>query len=57
MSADSPTEAVAVITDLDYLDSLCDGTYFLNFGICNISPDATTEAVALITDLDYHDWL
>ena len=55
MSPESPTEAVAVTTDLDYLDWLWAGTYFVNFGICSMDPDSPTEAVAVNTDLDYLD--
>ena len=53
MSPDSPTEAVAIISDLDYPDWLSEGTHFVNFRVCSMSPDSPTEAVAIITDLDY----
>ena len=54
MNPDSPTEAVPVITDLDYLNWLCDVSHFVNFGICDMSPNSPTVAVAVITDLNYY---
>ena len=57
MSPDSSTEAIAVITDLDYPGMLSDGTHFVNFGICSMSPDSPTEAVAIIINLKFLDWL
>ena len=57
MSPGSPSQAVALIIYLKFLDGLRDATHFVNFGICNMSSDSLTEVVAVITDLDYLDWL
>ena len=54
-SPDSPTEAVAVITDLDYHDWLWDATNFLTFDICTMSHYSNTEAVAIIINLKFLD--
>ena len=51
MSPDLPTGAVAVITDLDYLDWLCDISHFVNFCICHMRINSPTEADAVITDI------
>ena len=57
MSPYSPTEAIAIIKYLKFLDWLRDGTHLVKFGIGHVSPDSHTDAVAVITDLDYLDWL
>ena len=57
MGPDSPTEAVSIITDLDYPDWLSDGTHFVNFGVCRMNPDPPTEAVAIIINLKFLDFL
>ena len=57
MNNDSPTEAVAIITDLAYRDSLRDATHFVNFGFYSTGHYSPTEAVALLINLKFLDWL